>query len=58
MRTLMKALFVMGMALSLIYGAGAGFSYAALSGSAYDDFINGIPADNGHQTPAVMGSWQ
>ena len=54
----MRALFVTAMALTLFYGAGAGVSYAALSGPAYDDFINGIPADNGHQTPDVMGSWE
>jgi hypothetical protein len=58
MKTLMRALFVTAMALTLFYGAGAGVSYAALSGPAYDDFINGIPADNGHQTPDVMGSWE
>ena len=58
MKTLMKALFVMAMALTLVYSAGAGVSYAALSGPAYDDFVNGIPADSGHQTPDVMGSWE
>ena len=58
MKTLMKALFVMAMALTLVYSAGAGVSYAALSGPAYDDFVKGIPADSGHQTPDVMGSWE
>ena len=58
MKTLMKALFVMAMALTLVYSAGAGVSFAALSGPAYDDFVNGIPADNGPQIPAVMGTWE
>ena len=62
MKTIMKALFVMAMALTLVYSAGAGVSYAidkdaANGGPAYSDFVNGAPGFQDGQTPAVMGSW-
>jgi len=54
MKTLMRALFVMAMALALF--SSVGVSYA--SGPAYDDFINGAPTASDVHTPDVMGSLQ
>jgi hypothetical protein len=64
MKTLMRAFFVMAMALTLFYSAGAGVSHAdsknagnpALSGTFYDDFVGGVPADDGTRTPDAI-SW-
>jgi len=61
---MMRALFVMAMALTLFYSAGAGVSYAGcniadnatLSGTAYTDYVMGIPSDDGRRTPDVI-SW-
>ena len=54
MKTIMKALFVMAMVLTL----GATYANAAVTGPAYTDFINGIPSAGAVNTPDVMGSWQ
>jgi hypothetical protein len=62
MKTMMKVLFVTAMALTLVYSAGAGVSYASdkgagIGGPAYSDFVNGAPSFEDGRTPAVMGSW-
>ena len=65
MKTIMRVLFVTAMALTIVYSAGAGISFAidkadsaAPSVTAYSDFVNGFPTDNGNHTPDVMGSLQ
>ena len=45
MKTLMKALFVMAMALTLVYSAHAGLSDATQPKPVNEDFIITLPAD-------------
>jgi hypothetical protein len=52
----------MAMALTLFYSAGVSYAdnknagNASLSGTFYDDYVGGVPADDGTRTPDAI-SW-